>query len=1651
MNWPLPSDFHEAIQTPALAFADPDLKAGQPVTTPSGQLLPRSGNFADVYQVRGADGRDWGVKCFTRPVPGLAERYAAVAKALAAADLPFGVAFDFLAEGIRVGGVWRPAVKMAWVEGLLLNQLVRENVGKPAVLRTLLVIWSKLCRVLRKTGLGHADLQHGNVILVPGQKAGTFDVRLIDYDGMFVPALAGKPAPEAGHPNYQHPARAAGGVFTPDVDRFPHLVVATALSGLAECGPALWDLYDTGDNLLFTEADFRTPAESKLLRTLWDSGHPTVRAFAGRLALACTRPLPQTPWLDQFFWAGQLLPLEEPALAAKAVGAAAPAPAPVVYDLADDPFDLSDIPDSFADQAGLATVGPPTKTVAGPKPPAAPESAATPKPAPKSGATPKPQPRPTPAAEEPAGRNRVPVALLAGLGAVLVLGAGVAGYLALKKPKPTETAEEPAPAVQPQVPVAVEPGGPAPVEPKPVVENKGGTAGPVVKKDDPPPPPAKQEVVRQRAAAKADPALGPALVRFTDDGRTVVVAGTRTGAVATFDAATGAAGPGFDGHRAARAVVAVGPLPGGKVWSVGAGDQTAKTWDAAAGQAGEPLVLPDLPPAPAPLRDAAVSPDGRVVVHALRSLYRTDRFVPARVAVAAAGTAKPVVEFDWVSGSVLFTPDSARLLAVDGYGRGRWFRLPGGEPDGEWQYADFKGGAARVEALAVSRDGGLVLCYGPSPGGRFGHMLLDGRTGRLTRQLGGEREYAARVGALSADGRQAALARVGAGGAAELVVLAADTGEVIGRVPVTAAGADAVAVALAPDGRTAAAYATDGTLALVDVPASPAPAAKAASVGLEPAWTAPFAAVAVNQLMVEPVSQTVALGTSDGRVPELFDLATGRPRPRFNGVAAGYGGVYPVDGGRVATGTRAATRIDLWDPRTGNQTDRFTIPGTLLTIPPAAEPVNRFARPTPDGRYAVVGLTPAAFTPGGPAPSLPLHVVELATGRPVVSTTWAGGSVHVTANSGRVLVAGERGHFQWYRLPGGQVAGGFAIPTPANAPRLYAGPEAGLREYPPLPAPPTNQTTYTPHLTGMSADGQVLGFNGVVAGGRGPGPFLLGWIGNEIRRFDPATYYYASFVSVSADGLLAAVMLAPANGTTGIEVVEVRTGRPVARVRFPQGQFVPLFTLTPDGRALLVAQPGAGARLHRYNLGPAVPAAGFAAAGPASRAVPAGDLAAVEQYLRLVFVDDDARKTPAGAKALALTLLDAADATADDPAARFVLFRLAVDAAGDSGDPALVGTAVDRFARHYDVNAGEVRLAALKKVIAAGPTAAVLRSIFDDAIAGCDAALVKDDLDAADGFVELARAAVKKGLATALLAEVQPRADQLARARKALEPFEPAVKALAANPDDPAANAAVGRYHCLRRGDWARGLPLLAKGNNPKLKAAADADLDAGRGGAFNRLHGPAMEAWDAYAKNPNTPTDDVWAAGWRARYWAIRVSLNGGGDRDRAADVVQFNFGGAAHRPGLVADYYSARPGFMNPIIYTLKVVSPAVGFPAKEFPAGAGTETRIAVKWGGSFAPLRGGLYRLAVDAGADKAIVTVKGTRVIELKAGVGSREALVTLADGLTPVTAEFDWTAGGKAAAPSLTLKWGPVGVGPQPISGEDLCHDARGEPKGFGQ
>jgi hypothetical protein len=277
MAWPGMVEYSAAVQSQRASFLAPELQSAKVVTNKLGLPKVAAGAFAIVYQLEA--GRDtWAIRCFTRDVGDLQERYAAIAEHLRKAKLSRFVPFDYLSDGIRVGGKTYPIMKMQWVEGVPLNRYVEQHLGDSKRLLALAGQFGDLAADLEKAKVGHGDLSADNVLMV-GDEA-----RLIDYDGMYVPKLAGRKARELGNAAFQHPRRDAN-LFGPDLDRFSVLLIATALAALA-ADPGLWKRHAGGNGLLFSPADLRQPKGSPLFRALL-GGDPMVAGLAGELAAWC--------------------------------------------------------------------------------------------------------------------------------------------------------------------------------------------------------------------------------------------------------------------------------------------------------------------------------------------------------------------------------------------------------------------------------------------------------------------------------------------------------------------------------------------------------------------------------------------------------------------------------------------------------------------------------------------------------------------------------------------------------------------------------------------------------------------------------------------------------------------------------------------------------------------------------------------------------------------------------------------------------------------------------------------------------------------------------------------------------------------------------------------------------------------------------------------------------------------------------------------------------------------------------------------------------------------------------------------------------------------------------------------------------------------
>ena len=290
MLWPGITDFSEAVQNPLLCFKGTELEAGAVSVNQRGMPLVFSGAFACVYSVS-VGGRKYAVRCFTREVKDQQTRYNQLREYLINVLPPSFVHFEFLEHGISLKGAWYPVVRMEWVEGESLSNFVGSNLNDPDALRRIAAQWrGGPAASLRGLGIAHNDLQQGNVMVQADGR-----IRLVDYDGMFLPRFRGERSPELGHKNFQHPLRTAED-YDAYVDNFPSLVVYLSLLAIAS-DPGLWAFFND-DNLILTRNDYADPGKSPLFDLLKKSPDQTVAKLAERLEEYCTLPVENVPDLE---------------------------------------------------------------------------------------------------------------------------------------------------------------------------------------------------------------------------------------------------------------------------------------------------------------------------------------------------------------------------------------------------------------------------------------------------------------------------------------------------------------------------------------------------------------------------------------------------------------------------------------------------------------------------------------------------------------------------------------------------------------------------------------------------------------------------------------------------------------------------------------------------------------------------------------------------------------------------------------------------------------------------------------------------------------------------------------------------------------------------------------------------------------------------------------------------------------------------------------------------------------------------------------------------------------------------------------------------------------------------------------------------------
>ena len=264
MQYPLISEYVRAIQDASNNLDE--LAHLVPVQDDHGEPYRSSGAFAVVFKMKDEQtGKFYALKCFTEEQEGRAEAYRQIADELEFVDSSYITSVKYLDKEIFVDSSCEedefPVLLMDWIDGETMENYIAENYQDNYAMAMLCYRFCKMAAWLRSQPFAHGDIKPDNIMVRPDGS-----LTLVDYDGMFVPAMKGQKSPTIGTKDFSHPLRTVDD-FNETIDDFALASIALSLKAVS-LKPSLLDEYGAADRLLFSAEDYRDLSKSKVLAAL---------------------------------------------------------------------------------------------------------------------------------------------------------------------------------------------------------------------------------------------------------------------------------------------------------------------------------------------------------------------------------------------------------------------------------------------------------------------------------------------------------------------------------------------------------------------------------------------------------------------------------------------------------------------------------------------------------------------------------------------------------------------------------------------------------------------------------------------------------------------------------------------------------------------------------------------------------------------------------------------------------------------------------------------------------------------------------------------------------------------------------------------------------------------------------------------------------------------------------------------------------------------------------------------------------------------------------------------------------------------------------------------------------------------------------------
>lgn len=231
----------------------------RPVFDEKGELVMSSGNFAVVFKMKDAYGKQYAVRCFHRAQLGREKNYNMICDELAKVSSPYLSPIRYYDKELFVDSSEYPVLLMDWVDGMTLDKYIRKVINDKKALNQLATKFKELAIWLLNQPFAHGDLKPDNILVKDDGS-----LVLVDYDGMFVPAMQGQKAREIGSPDFRNPSRTEID-FDKNIDNFSIISIQLSLELIASKSDYL-ERFGKEDRLLFSHDDYLNLRGSGIFR-----------------------------------------------------------------------------------------------------------------------------------------------------------------------------------------------------------------------------------------------------------------------------------------------------------------------------------------------------------------------------------------------------------------------------------------------------------------------------------------------------------------------------------------------------------------------------------------------------------------------------------------------------------------------------------------------------------------------------------------------------------------------------------------------------------------------------------------------------------------------------------------------------------------------------------------------------------------------------------------------------------------------------------------------------------------------------------------------------------------------------------------------------------------------------------------------------------------------------------------------------------------------------------------------------------------------------------------------------------------------------------------------------------------------------------------